>query len=297
VVRDPSDGLFYVCESTTADTTGPALWPQDGIQRHEWSEWVALAQNGSFQVAVLPAAPAYAAGFNHTAFWDWFYSVEGQAYGYHNFLFSFSDAPATNLPAPLTAPLAAALLNFVDGLLPNSSTGVSGYSCATWALNKRLNASCDSVACIIDLVNANAARGNGSAGGGPTSLGAAFAIPEDDGWRYGGNTSLVCSAFAAMGLNVGLGALLPPITATEQTPRDNFMLGIWDGDYYSAANCPAGLISPVGGNGSACQIMGAFVMPLNGFNTIQPYARMNEACVTRWPDYERCPGGGEACQC
>ncbi len=45
------------------------------------------------------------------------------------------------------------------------------------------------------------------------------------------------------------------------------------------------------------QVTGEWVMPLQGYNSITPYASMNSHCGSQWPSYDRCPGGGTACEC
>lgn len=79
------------------------------------------------------------------------------------------------------------------------------------------------------------------------------------------------SAFAAHAWRVGLGAALPPFNATEQVPRDNFMMAIFDGAFWTEANCPGGVLAPDGGaHGTLCQVTGQYEMPFGGYNSITP---------------------------
>jgi len=186
------------------------------------------------------------------------------------------------------------LLDVLLGPAPANATytSITVETMLLHGLNKRLSSNCSSLACIIALTNANKAAGLS-----PASFVEATAIPEDDAWRYGGNASYVCSAFAAMLYKQALGALLPSFQATEQTPIDNVHMSIYDSAWWSSANCPTGLWQPTGGNGSVCQILGEVRMPLDGFNTIPLYASMNNFCGSQWPKYERCPGGAASCSC
>ena len=189
------------------------------------------------------------------------------------------------------------ILNVADQVLGPAPAGAELTSLTVQTmlvggLNKRLNVSCATFACVIEAANANAAAGRA-----PASVLAAAAMPEDDAWRYGGNVSFVCSAFAAALYKAALGAALPPFAATEQTPIDNVRMAAFDGAYFTDANCPGGAFMPTAGNGTVCQLLGPVRMPLDGYNTIPLYAGMNAACGSQWPDYVRCPRGGAACAC
>lgn len=61
---------------------------QYGLRRTVFSTWITLAQAAMYHVALLPIAPASAAAFNETAYWQWFYTVQGMPYGYHTMLMS-----------------------------------------------------------------------------------------------------------------------------------------------------------------------------------------------------------------
>jgi hypothetical protein len=82
------DGVMYVVESQDG-----WYWPKKNIQRNTWKEWKKYAHNAGFNVAVLPLSPESRAKFNVTAAVEWFKSVEGMPYGYHNFLFGWIDTP------------------------------------------------------------------------------------------------------------------------------------------------------------------------------------------------------------
>jgi hypothetical protein len=142
------------------------------------------------------------------------------------------------------------------------------------------------------------------------TLAQASAIPEDDTWRYDadpatgfkGNFSMMCSAFVANAYKVALEAVLPRFNSHEFTPKDVYQLRIFDtgggggggsdgnggsgggGGRFNKTNCPVGLLQSPGG-GSYCQLMGPYRLPLNGYNTVAPYAGMNDHCTAQWPDY------------
>ncbi len=75
--------------------------------------------------------------------------------------------------------------------------------------------------------------------------------------------------------------------------QDNYQLNIYDPAYFTSANCPIGLMQSL--SGSFCQLMGPYRMPLNDYNTIQPYSGMNNKCPSQWPGYVRCPANKPQC--
>jgi hypothetical protein len=289
---------LYICEATDKDPFGPAYFPPPyGIIVHTWDEWMPLALAASYHVALLPLAKPIADAFNETAFWAWFETVQGQPYGYPNFLYSVLDtsSPWMSLPLPLDIRTVTPVLNIADAVLGQTGE-VTIYTMFTQALNVRLGTSCTTLACVIVELNRRKAAGQH-----PSDLAEATAIPELDSTRYGGNVSFVCSAFAARGWIEALPpGVLAPFAATEQTPRDNFMMAIYDKTRFTSHNCPVGITwaddSPVSA-GPFCQLMGPFVMPLNGYNTVEVYANVNQDCGSQWPGYERCVESPAPCQC
>lgn len=90
------DGVMYAIESQDG-----WYWPKHGIQRNTWSDWKKMARNAGFSVAVLPLSEEKRKIFNKTAAAEFFKSVEGMPYGYHNFLFGWIDQVSQNIP-PVT---------------------------------------------------------------------------------------------------------------------------------------------------------------------------------------------------
>jgi len=85
---------LYVVESTVQDS----YWPTDGIQKTPWDQWLAQAKAAGYMAVWAPIDPAVGATFNVTAAWEFFESVQGLAYGYHNFLFGWIDTVKDNFP-------------------------------------------------------------------------------------------------------------------------------------------------------------------------------------------------------
>ena len=127
----------------------------------------------------------------------------------------------------------------------------------------------------------------------------ATAIPENDTWRYDadpatgfkGNLSMMCSAFVANSLKVGLSSIWPEINSHEFTPKDVYQLQIFnDGrsehPRFDNVSCAGGLIQDEAGNGAYCQLLGPYRLPLNEYNTVKLTAHMNEHCAAQWPNFK-----------
>lgn len=56
-------------------------------------------------VAVLPLRPEIREKFSNAKAAEWFKTVEGLPYGYHNFLFGWLDVPEKNVPPVATMEL------------------------------------------------------------------------------------------------------------------------------------------------------------------------------------------------
>ena len=144
-VRDEANEL-YIHESTAKDS----YWPVNGIQRtpYVWGarlcgcvlfcshglacsfkEWIARAKNASFNVVHAPLNEENRAKFNTTAALEFFSTVEGLNYGYHNMLWGWIDTIKNNYPCvppyPVTEdskclgwPLIEVLFSVLNKLIP-----------------------------------------------------------------------------------------------------------------------------------------------------------------------------------
>ena len=74
-----------------------------------------------------------------------------------------------------------------------------------------------------------------------------------------------------------------PFSFAEFTPKDVVQLQMYDTQWTQPAACAA-----AAGQGY-CQIMGRLEVPLRGFNSILPYAHMNERCQALPLAYTRTP--------
>jgi len=270
------DGL-HICEST--DTFGvPVMhyWPPPyGVIRTPFAQWVKQAQEANYHVAIARLHENYSKIFNATAAVNWFNSVQGQPYGYHNFLFTFIDTMNDNLPRPITQQLFEVVVYGWQRLFPIDAQG-SIYNMMIQGLNHRLNSNCTTLECIYEIIDPK----------GMTLMQVA-AMPEQDSWRYGGNYSMVCSVFVTeLYKNAGIfGSLTDLIQGTEQAPKDTYQMALYDAAWQRPKECvEADPALPY------CQIMGKWVLTLPGFNSFPPYAYINEACGSLPPVYYRADG-------
>jgi len=87
------DGELYIVESQ-----GAGFWPNFGIQRTKWADWIKQAEDSSFHVAWLPLNAEKRAQFDEKAANDFFFQTEGLPYGFHNFLYGWVDTANDNWP-------------------------------------------------------------------------------------------------------------------------------------------------------------------------------------------------------
>ena len=82
------------------------------------------------------------------------------------------------------------------------------------------------------------------------------------------------------------GILVEPVNATEFTPRDNYMLDIFDTSFKRPQVC-----IDADPNLPYCQLIGDYRVNIGGdYSKITPYAHMNESCPSINPDYIRPDG-------
>jgi hypothetical protein len=303
-VWDPRDGNLYVCESTDSNPFSGSYWPPPyGVIRTPYEKWYLNAIAADYHVVLLPLAHQYASKFDEVAYWNYFETVQGAPYGYRTLLYTFLDVGPTtlNLPLPIDSKSCGAVLILADGGLPildpigdrvgplGNASDVNTYELLVEGFNRRINNnSCTTLRCVAETVVVNQANGVS-----PSQLFDAFAIPNDDAWFFDGNHSMVCSDFAFNAWKYGLQGSFPifsAIRASEQTPKDNYQLAIYDPTRFNAQNCPGGLHP-----GGYCQMLGDYSLILQEYNTIPLYSGMNDVCPSQWPNFTRCADGTLTC--
>jgi len=268
------DGELYVCESTVNSD----YWPTNGIQKTPYEKWVAQAQNASYNFVWVPLAPEISAQFNATAAAEFFSTVEGLPYGFHNFLFGWLDTSNDNFPCLppnydncLSSQAVQVLSGLVDALDP-----ALAYKMYNQAFNKRLGTAINGTAEIYEYSQVNA--------GIPFNV--LYTIPEEDKWVYNDGLSMVCDVFVCeIWKSAGLfGNLANVINCTEQTPFDVYSMAMFNPNYVPPKNCQEadpGL--------PYCQLNGKYRLQLDKLGTRTPYPLMDQTCPSLPPSYNRPP--------
>ncbi|KAL3036903.1 hypothetical protein AAZX31_01G035400 [Glycine max] len=236
-----------------------------------WHEWwtLALKDNSNPQIALLPLHPELRARFNSTAAWEYARSMSGKPYGYHNMIFSWIDTVADNYPPPLDAHLVISVMSMWTRMQP-------AYAANMWneALNKRLGTEDLD---LHDILIETEKRG--------IAFDQLLTIPEQDEWVYSDGKSTTCVAFIlSMYKAAGIfGPISSSIQVTEFTIRDAYMLRIFEDNQTRLPRW----CNNENDRLPFCQILGEYRMELPGYNTLDPYANMNEHCPSLPPTYDR----------
>ena len=258
------DGELYVLESQDG-----WYWPKHGIQRNKWDDWIQLAYNADFSVAVLPLSDEFRNKLNVTKAINFFLDLEGTPYGYRNFLFSWIDTKDQNFPEIIDHQLFLPLFGLVNKIAPSAIDMILGE-----ALNMRLNTK----NLTYPQALAEAARRN-------ITFEESLAIVEKEGWVYSTGKNYVCSCLVVGFWKAGgiFGDL--EIESTEFSPKDVYQLKIFDSNYTLPDVCrEADPDLPY------CQVLGNHKLTLVNFNKYELYNHMNERCESQAPRFYRSEG-------
>jgi hypothetical protein len=259
------DGELYVVESTDG-----WYWPKAGIQRNKWKDWIQYASASDKLVAHFPLKPEIRAKFDEKKAIEFFTSVEGLNYGFHNFVFSWLDTEKDNFPEFVDPEVVMVLVNLFSKYVPSIGNTMFGEG-----LNKRLGTSGLSV---TEAIIHAAEKG--------ISNGSLFAIPEQE-WEYSDGKSYVCSCFtAALYKASGLFGDLD-VNPFEVSPRDIYQLALYDKDY---KHTRPNICKEADPDLDYCQIMGRYKIILDNYSSIELYDGMNEKCPSIAPLYIRPEG-------
>jgi len=216
--------------------------------------------------------------YNETAAIEFFDSVVGLPYGFHNFLFGWLDTSIDNLPCLppaydqcLTYELVQVLSGVVDALDPKLADRFYNQ-----AFNKRLgpNMNIQGTAEIYQYAQVNEG----------ITFDVLYTIPEEDGWVYSDGLSMVCDVFVCeMWKAAGLfGELASQINCTEQTPFDVYSMAMFNPTWVPPENCQKadpGL--------PYCQLNGKYRLLLDKLGSRSPYPLMDQTCPSLPPSYIR----------
>lgn len=264
------DGL-YVTESTVLDS----YWPTDGIQRTPYKQWVKQAREAGFNVVHIPLNEQARASFNETAAQEHFFNHEGLEYGYQVMFWGWIDTLKENYPC-LPPDYSSNCMDWelIESLFAIIDRADPDLSNLFWnqALNHRLNTEGLNTAQIWQ----EAANQGMDSREVPT-------IVEQDEWLYkttkyvhGNEGEMVEVEDRAMVCCVWVASLWKAagvfdnidqqMNAGEQTNVDDYMLTIFEDSY--------------------TQILGAYTLDLNAFQTREPFPHMGEQCGGMPPDYK-----------
>ncbi|KAL9644024.1 hypothetical protein ABK040_005492 [Willaertia magna] len=256
------DGVTYVIESQ--DT---------GIQKTPWKQWYNQYKDESI-IVISRLKEEYKSKMNEAKAIEFFKSVEGNEYGFNNIAYAWIDTLYNNYPTMIGATLV---------LFSNWYMGDYINLLFLKGLNQRfthyygVNANCTHMNCVFDiLTNLN------------LTVNEVLALPERDGWLYSNNKpQMVCSVFAmTLFKKAGIfGNLTNYFEAAEFTPKDVYMLDIWDKDWVQPKGCKANPNDDY----PFCQLTGKYYWPIKDFATIKPYPKMNERCGAQPMGYKREP--------
>lgn len=278
------DGLAALIEYGTGGRIGHstmALWFGEelyivesngsGIHRTPYKQRV---QETGDSYMWIPLSDENAAKFNETAAIEFFNKTNGTAYGFHNFMFGWIDTPENNNPPLIANKLVPIVWKIVGDVVP-SITDIFYAQ----ALNHHLGTK---GLTIPQLASQAAKKG--------MTLEDLQAVVEEDFWDYEGDKpkdgwSYVCSAYVtAMYKAAGIFGDMP-INAVEHTPKDLYQMKVFKENWERPEQCVKA--DP---DATFCQLSGKWRVSLPGFNTIEPYAHMNEKCPSMAPNYVRPDG-------
>mmetsp|Transcript_3108 Transcript_3108/g.2102 ORF Transcript_3108/g.2102 Transcript_3108/m.2102 type:complete len:253 (+) Transcript_3108:840-1598(+) len=217
---DGSSSLIMYGSGSYTDHSTMALWFDDGlyivesntpvIRRTPYSQWIESVRRSSM-VAWNPLTDELAERFNETAAREFFLSMEGTVYGFHNLMFGWVDTAEDNWSPLIPHHFVPILMSMTENIDEHGTEIIY-----TDALNKRLGVEGKNITEIAALA---ADQG--------MTVDYVSGMTEVEGWIYSGlepkdGRAYVCSALATAiwevaGLFDGF-----EINATEFTPGNAY---------------------------------------------------------------------------
>jgi hypothetical protein len=238
----------------------------NGLVRMELEDWYSTY---NCDVAWLHLSEENRAKFNPSKAWAWFRSIENLQYGIKNFAFTLLDDPFHNFDAITDINSAVLMFNLLDMVVKGARDTM-----ITAALNMRLGTQDLSFADVLYEIDR---RG--------TTLENIMKIPELDGWLYSNGQNYVCSVLSIKMLQEGGLLAGLNINSHEFTPRDVYMLKIYESD---PTKMPP-LCQQNDPKLPFCQMKGSYLIDPTLFNSVAPYDHMNDNCPSMPPAWFRPP--------
>eukprot|EP01123_Difflugia_compressa_P003781 TRINITY_DN15092_c0_g1_i1.p1 TRINITY_DN15092_c0_g1~~TRINITY_DN15092_c0_g1_i1.p1 ORF type:complete len:447 (-),score=84.61 TRINITY_DN15092_c0_g1_i1:32-1270(-) len=264
------DNELYVMESTISSN----YWPTNGVQKTPYDQWIKQAEAANYNVVHLPLSPDIATKMNITAGLEFFKSVEGLPYGFHNQFTGWIDTPEDNYPPPLHSAAVMLLASYAEWILAREG---KTYDYLAQTLNKRLGTTGLSIN-----------QAYMTAGQRGLSFIDLITMPEQDEWIFEdangvSGPSMVCDVFVTRmwkASGVFDASIVNLIQATEFTNWDAYSLSIFDSNYVRPKQCVEA--DP---DSQFCQLLGKYRMALPDYNSFAPYPHMREHCPSEPPKY------------
>jgi hypothetical protein len=248
-----------------------------GIQKTPYAKWIAAHAADGRVVILGKLRKEFSQKLDVQKALSFYFSHEGLPYGYQNIAFAWIDTVAGNYPTPLDEHIMPSALTIFARLSSNwlQTIFIEGFN-QRFVNVLNVDKSCKDMECVFavtDSVN--------------TTLQELLTIPERDEWKYNGHPAMVCSVFI-MSLFKESGVLDGyDIQASEFTPKDLYMLDVWDKNWTRPDICKKN-----GDNYPYCQMLGPWYWPLPDyaqFSSVPLYSHMNEKCEAMPPTYLRGP--------
>jgi len=125
------DNELYVLESTISSN----YWPTNGVQKTLFDVWIKQAELANYNVVHLPLNPEIAKKLDSKAALEFFNSVEGIPYGFHNQFTGWIDTPQGNYPPPLHSQAVMLLASYAEWVMGQEG---NTFDYLAQTLNKRL---------------------------------------------------------------------------------------------------------------------------------------------------------------
>ena len=222
-------------------------------------------------VAWFPLSKEARARFNEEKAIKWVKEREGMPYGMKNFVVAAYDVTENALPIFMSSEHLLLIIGVIEKIKAPLAMTFLGYT-----MNKRLGTdNLTSSELAIEMAKRN------------LTFEEVMTWPEKDEWLYFDGENWVCSGFVVgiykeAGLFEGL-----DVEAHEFTPKDIYMMNIFDKDYKERRPAECKEADP---DLEYCQIIGKYRINAVNYSTIDLYSHMNEKCPSLPPLYERTKG-------
>eukprot|EP00033_Pygsuia_biforma_P001432 GCRY01001616.1.p1 GENE.GCRY01001616.1~~GCRY01001616.1.p1 ORF type:complete len:537 (+),score=130.49 GCRY01001616.1:50-1660(+) len=261
VLRNKTDGQLYVIES------GEGPMGAVAIQSNQFMDWVNFRVARQFNAMLFRLHPTIRSSFNVEQAWQRFYSLNGLPYGYQTAAFAAVDTAKDGFPTWMSPEVMQLLIHMLEYWKPAGADLLVGQ-----AFNHRLG-----------TTNLNATECIYRAYKQKLSLADLVALPEENAYLYNGKPSIFCSGLVTSLLQAGGAFSTLEINFNEFTPRDLYQINLYDSAWDRPAGCKAA--DP---KLPYCQLFGQWRFDFGDmYNSIPPYAHMNERCPLKPPTFDR----------